>query len=84
MNGAVLHFLHLAVAGSVALPVNRPATELDMHHGLSNPYPPDQTPLCISVPAVNSAISEFADIRIVTSSAPVLDQAVPALIATNQ
>ena len=84
MSGVVLHFLHLAVAGSAAMPVNRPATELDMHHELSNPCLPGQTRLCISVPVVTSAISEFADVRIVISSAPVLDQAVPVPTATNQ
>ena len=80
----MLHFLHLAVAGSVALPVNRPATELDMHPELSNPYPLGQTLLCISVPVANSATSGSGDVQIATSSAPVLDQAVPAPTATNQ
>ena len=80
----MLHFLHLAVAGSAATPVNRPATELDMHSELSNPYPLGQTRLCTSVPVANSATSGSGDVQIATSSAPVLDQAVPAPTATNQ
>ncbi len=80
----MLHFLRLAVAGSAVMPANRPATELDMHHELSNPCLPGQTASYISAPAVTSAISEFADVRIVTSSAPALDQAAPVPTTTNQ
>lgn len=83
MSGEVLHFIHPDGAGSVAMPTGRPATEPGPHN-LSNLYLLGQTRLCASARVANSATLGQGDVRIVTFSAPALDQAVPVLIAMNQ